>query len=67
MRQLDREIEDEIFWLLDSARTGREICAELGLDPDPGLDMIIKVIRERGTPNLAAARKLLDEAAAIEI
>jgi hypothetical protein len=65
MCQSDQAIEDRIFWLLDSARTGREICAELGLDLDPGIDMIIKVIRERGTPNLVAARKALDELAAI--
>lgn len=67
MCRYDQTVEDKIFWLLDSARTGHEICEELGLDPDPGLDLIIKVIRERGTPNLVAAREALDEAAAIRI
>jgi hypothetical protein len=65
MCQSDQAIEDKIFWLLDSPRTGHDICEELGLDLDPGLDMIIKVIRERGTPNLVAAREALDRLAAI--
>jgi hypothetical protein len=65
MCQSDQTITDRIFWLLDSPRTGREICEELGLELDPGLDMIKNVIRERGTPNLVAARKALDELAAI--
>lgn len=58
-------IEDRIFELLDSDMTGREICAELGLEVNPGIDLILKVIDERGTPNLAAARVAMDRLAAI--
>lgn len=65
MCQSDQTLEDKIFWLLDSSRTGREICQELGLELNSGIDLIIKVVEERGTPNLVAARKALDELAAI--
>lgn len=59
-------VEDRIFELLDSDMIGREICAELGLEIDSGIDMIIKVIKERGTPNLVAARAAMDRMAAIQ-
>jgi hypothetical protein len=65
MCQSDQAIEDKIFWMLDSSRTGREICEELGLEINSGIDLILKVIDERGTPNLAAARVALDRLAAI--
>jgi hypothetical protein len=65
MCQTDRDIEDRIFHLLDEYMTGHEICEALGLDPDEGFDLMIKVVKERGTPHTAAARRAADKLAAI--
>lgn len=67
MCQVDWNIEDRIFDLLDEYMTGHEICEALGLDPDEGFDLMIKVIKERGTPYTAAARRAADRLAAINV
>jgi hypothetical protein len=67
MCQIDQgpDVEDRIFELLDEYMTGHEICEAVGLDPDKGFDLILKVIKERGTPNTAAARRAAERLAAI--
>lgn len=60
-----QQLEDRIFELLDTHVLGRDICEELGLEIDTGIDLILKVFDERKTPNLAAARKAIDDLAAI--
>jgi hypothetical protein len=58
-------LEDKIFELLDTHVSGREICEELGLELNSGIDLILKVFDERGTPNLVEARAAIDRLAAI--
>ena len=66
MCQSDQEkLEDRIFELLDTHVSGREICEELGLELNSGIDLILKVFDERGTPNLVEARAAIDRLAAI--
>jgi hypothetical protein len=65
MCQSEQDIEDRVFELLGEYMTGHDICNVLGLDPDRGFDLILKVIRERGTPNTAAARQALARMAAV--
>ena len=60
-----KELEDRIFDLLDTHVRGRDICEELGLELDPGINLILKVFDERKTPNLVAAREAIDRLAAI--
>ena len=59
------ELEDRIYQLLDTHVSGREICEELGLELNSGIDLILKVFDERKTPNLIAAREAIDRLAAI--
>lgn len=40
-----------------------DIAAELGISPKETLPVVLKVIEERGTPNLAAARQAIDRLA----
>jgi hypothetical protein len=61
-----KELEDKIFELLDTHVSGREICEELGLELNSGIDLILKVFDERGTPRLVEARAALDDLAAIK-
>jgi hypothetical protein len=67
MCQVDGSIEDRIFDLLDEHMTGHEICEALGLDPDEGFDLMIKVVKERGTPHTAAARRAAARLGAINV
>ena len=53
-------IEERIFGLLDTDLTTPEIAAALGMDVQEALPIILKVIDERGTPTLAAARRSID-------
>jgi hypothetical protein len=65
MCRSDREIEDRIFELLGGDMTAPEISDAVGLDPDTGLEFILRVLEERGTPNLAEVDRALDRIAAI--
>jgi hypothetical protein len=65
MCQTDQDVEDRVFELLDEYMTGHEICEAVGLDPEEGFDVILKVVKERGTPNTAAVRRAADRLAAI--
>lgn len=60
-----QQLEDRIFELLDTHVRGRDICEELGLELNSGIDLILKVFDERKTPNLIAAREEIDRLAAI--
>jgi hypothetical protein len=64
-RSDQEKLEDRIFELLDTHVSGREICEELGLELNSGIDLILKVFDERGTPNLVEARAAIDRLAAI--
>jgi hypothetical protein len=61
----DRQaLEDRAFELL-SDHTAFEISEELDLPYGETMDMVEKVIRERGTPHLAAARRAMDRLAVL--
>jgi hypothetical protein len=53
-------VEDRIFELLEEMRTPRQIIEALDLDALEGIQLIRKVIRERGTPNSIALRKEIE-------
>lgn len=61
------DIEQRIFELLGDRLLSTEIAAELGMTPKEALPLILKVIDERGTPNLAAARRAIDHLATIRV
>ena len=61
------DIEQRIFELLGENLLTFEIAAELGMTPKEALPLILKVIEERGTPNLAAARRAIDHLATIRV
>jgi hypothetical protein len=62
-----KDIADRIFELLDKPLLSTEIAAELGMSFRDALPIILKVIDERGTPNLAAARREIDHLATIRV
>jgi hypothetical protein len=65
-RDDEREwVEERIFRLLDTDLTTPEIARVLGMRPKEALPLVLKVIDERGTPNLAAARRAIDHLATI--
>ncbi|HYI99275.1 MAG TPA: hypothetical protein VEX36_06310 [Thermoleophilaceae bacterium] len=60
MASTDRQaLEQRIFELL-ADHTAFEISQELGVPYEETMDMVEKVIRERGTPHLAAVRRAID-------
>lgn len=65
MCEVTPEMEDRIFELLGTRMTAPEIIAEVGLERDDGLAAILKVLDERGTPRLAAAKRAVERAASI--
>ena len=65
MHGVNREIEDRIFAMLGTNMTTPEITAAVGFDADAGLKAILKVIDERGTPNIAAAQRGIERLAAV--
>jgi hypothetical protein len=67
MRDDQMDIEERIFELLGKPLLSPEIAAELGMTPEDALPLILKVIDERGTPNLAAARRAIDHLATIRV
>ena len=67
MRDAVVDIEDRIFEMLGRDMWTPDIAAELGISPKETLPMVLKVIEERGTPNLAAARQAIDRLATIRV
>jgi hypothetical protein len=66
--EAERErIECRIFGLLDTDLTTPEIADVLGMTTEQALPIVLKVIDERGTPNLAAARRAIDHLATIRV
>jgi hypothetical protein len=55
-------LEQRIFELL-ADHTAFEISQELDMPYEETMDMVEKVIRERGTPHLAAARRAIERLA----
>lgn len=60
-----QELEDRIFDLL-ADHTTFDIAQKLDMPYDEAYDVIEKVILERGTPRLAAARRAIDRLAVLE-
>lgn len=62
----DRQaLEERVFELL-ADHTAFEISQELGTPYEETMEMVEKVIRERGTPHLAAARRAIDRLAVLK-
>lgn len=61
----DVELEERIFRLLGTNMTEPEIARAIGMEPEEALPVILKVLRERGTPQLARVRELIDHVASI--
>lgn len=59
MGQMD-QVEQRIFHMLGTDMTTPEIARALGMDVDEALPIILRVIHEHGTPNLAALRREID-------
>lgn len=64
-----REMDDRIFGLLGARLSAPQMTAivsrEFGLADDEAFDRIIKVLRERGTPQGAKTRAIAAELAAM--
>lgn len=60
-------LEDRIFELLDEYSLSADIADKLGMDVEEARPIILKVIDERGTPNLAAARRAIDHLGTIRV
>jgi hypothetical protein len=60
-------LEDRIFELLDEHSLSADIADKLGMDVEEARPIILKVIDERGTPNLAAARRAIDHLGTIRV
>lgn len=61
----ETDIEQRIFELLDGPNTTSQIARELGMTFEETYPLVIKVLDERGTPNLAAVSRALDRLDAI--
>ena len=61
------DIEQRVFEMLGERKHTPEIAAELGMSPKEALPIVLKVIDERGTPNLARARRAIDHLATIRV
>lgn len=61
------DIEQRIFELLGEPNTTPQIARELGMTFEEAHPLVMKVLRERGTPNLAAARRAIDRLDAIRL
>jgi len=63
----EMDIEQRVFEMLGERKHTPEIAVELGITPEEALPIVLKVIDERGTPNLAAARRAIDHLATIRV
>lgn len=61
------DIEERVFELLGRYASTAKIAAELRMPVDEVLPIVLKVIDERGTPRLAAARRAIDHLATIRV
>jgi hypothetical protein len=61
------DLEDRIFELLGEHSLSADIADKLGMDVEEARPIILKVIDERGTPNLAAARRAIDHLGTIRV
>lgn len=59
------DIEQRIFELLGEPNTTPQIARELGMTVEEAYPLVMKVLEERGTPNLAALGRALDRLDAI--
>lgn len=62
---VDGDLEERIFRLLGTNMTEPEIARAIGMEPEEALPIILKVLRERGTPRLAEVKELIDHVASI--
>lgn len=58
-------IEQRVFEMLGEHKSVPEIAAELGMDVGEAKPIVIKVLRERGTPQLVEIDRSIDRLAAI--
>lgn len=58
-------IEQRVFELLGEHRMALEIATELDMTMDEAVPIILKVLEERGTPQLVAIDRHIDRLAAI--
>ena len=63
----EADIEERVFELLGKYASTAKIAGELRMPVEDVLPIVLKVIEERGTPNLAAARRAIDHLATIRV
>lgn len=61
------DIERRVYDMLGEHKHTPEIAAALGMAPKEALPIVLRVIDEWGTPNLAAIRRELDHLATIRV
>lgn len=61
------DIERRVFEMLGEDKHTPEIAAALGMAPKEALPIVLRVIDEWGTPNLAATRREIDHLATIRV
>lgn len=65
MEVVDDSVEQRIFELLGEHKMASEIADELGMGLQAAVPVILKVLRERGTPQSVELDRSLDRLAAL--
>jgi hypothetical protein len=61
------DIERQVYDMLGEHKHTPEIAAALGMPPKEALPIVLRVIDEWGTPNLAFIRRKIDHLATIRV
>ncbi len=65
MDAVDGSVEQRIFELLGEHKMAFEIAEELGIELEAAVPVVLKVLRERGTPQSVELDRSLDRLAAL--
>lgn len=65
MSELETTVEQRVFELLGEYKLAFEIADEIGMDTQDAVPIILKVLRERGTPQAVETRRTIARLGAI--